>query len=560
MAGRGKDTTRSQDIGWDHFEPLDDNKKKVKCKWCNKTISGGIYRGKQHLAGVKGNVTACNAAPLDIRKEFSLYIRDKNVEKQKARAREDLLVDEMTRANEGSTDEDGSDPELQRVMRESRREFEMNEQSLRGGEGSSRQRVEIGRSASMRAPEVIGRNKRLSHVGIGPSHTQPTVDSFLYSKQTSTQPKITKAVLKGIKESKKFIGRAWTKWFVHDHIPAHAANSIYFKAAIKATQEAGTGIQPPTSKEIYNKYLPMEIDEIKTVIKSFHSHWDRIGCTIMCDGWTTQNRRNIINFLVYCTQGTIFIKSVDATTKFKDAVYISSLMSEVIEEVGATRVVQVVSDNGANFKAAGRLIMDQYNHIFWTPCAAHCIDLMLEDTGKDDDIGVIVKKAQDFTNFIYNHQWALNLMHEATDNRELLRPGITRFATQFITLQSIYSFKDALLHMCLKPSWAARVELLRTKKDKDGAGYVRDMLLDQGYWISVSETIQLFEPLIKVLRMVDSDDKAEMGFLYEAIDRAKEQIKRNLRSRGYKKWWKIIDNRWEKTLHRDIHAAGIIFI
>ncbi|XP_078152571.1 uncharacterized protein LOC144547747 [Carex rostrata] len=286
----------------------------------------------------------------------------------------------------------------------------------------------------------------------------------------------------------------------------------------------------------------MEVGEIENHIKNFHSHWDDFGCTIMCDGLTSNNKRNIINFLVYCTEGTVFLKSVDATNNYKSANYICSL----IEEVGATRVVQVVSDNGANFKKAGSLLMDHYSHIFWTPCAAHCIDLMLEDIGNTDEIKDVVQKAQNFTNFIYNHQWALNLMHEATNNRELLRPGITRFATNFITLQSIYTFKDALVQMGLKSNWIEQVRKLKTKKDKEGAENVRDLLLNERYWISVAETIQLFEPLVKVLRMVDCDDKVEMGFLYEAMDRAKDQIKKSIGARRSKQWWKIIDKDGKK--------------
>ena len=159
---------------------------------------------------------------------------------------------------------------------------------------------------------------------------------------------------------------------------------------------------------------------------------------------------------------------------------------------------------------------------------------MLEDIGNTDEIKDVVQKAQNFTNFIYNHQWALNLMHEDTNNRELLRPGITRFATNFITLQSIFTFKDALVDMGLKSNWIEQVRKLKTKKDKEGAENVRDLLLNERYWISVAETIQLFEPLVKVLRMVDCDDKVEMGFLYEAIDRAKEQIKKSLGARRSK--------------------------
>lgn len=46
-----------------------------------------------------------------------------------------------------------------------------------------------------------------------------------------------------------------------------------------------------------------------------------MGCSIMCDGWTTITKRNLLNFLVYSPHGTVFIKSVDATEHIKDAVH-----------------------------------------------------------------------------------------------------------------------------------------------------------------------------------------------------------------------------------------------
>ncbi|MQM12511.1 hypothetical protein Taro_045430 [Colocasia esculenta] len=58
-----------------------------------------------------------------------------------------------------------------------------------------------------------------------------------------------------------------------------------------------------------------------------------------------------------------------------------------------------------------------------------------------------------------------------------------------------------------------------------------------------------------VLRMVDDDDKNDMRYLYEAMDHAKMELQQSL-PRDYKKWWKIIDHRWENTLHYDLHATG----
>ncbi|CAN6445219.1 unnamed protein product [Victoria cruziana] len=61
--------------------------------------------------------------------------------------------------------------------------------------------------------------------------------------------------------------------------------------------------------------------------------------------------------------------------------------------------------------------------------------------------------------------------------------------------------------------------------------------------------------------MVDSDENPSMGYIYEAMDRAKEQIKVNFKNdvSKYKSVWDIIDKRWEDQLHHPLHAAGLYF-
>ncbi|MQL71698.1 hypothetical protein Taro_004020 [Colocasia esculenta] len=49
-----------------------------------------------------------------------------------------------------------------------------------------------------------------------------------------------------------------------------------------------------------------------------------------------------------------------------------------------------------------------------------------------------------------------------------------------------------------------------------------------------------------------------MGYLYEAMNRAKELIQMNNKT-TYAKWWEIIDRRWEHTLHHGLHAARHFF-
>lgn len=69
---------------------------------------------------------------------------------------------------------------------------------------------------------------------------------------------------------------------------------------------------------------------------------------------------------------------------------------------------------------------------------------------------------------------------------------------------------------------------------------------------------QVENPLVKVLRMVDGDRKPTMGYMYKAMDRAKETIVISFahKEEHYEKAFEIMDRRWDCQLHRPLHAAG----
>ncbi|KAL7187495.1 hypothetical protein ACSBR1_037554 [Camellia fascicularis] len=83
---------------------------------------------------------------------------------------------------------------------------------------------------------------------------------------------------------------------------------------------------------------------------------------------------------------------------------------------------------------------------------------------------------------------------------------------------------------------------------------VKKIILGKEFWQKATKLCKVHEPLVRVLRLVDGDEKPTMGFIYEAIDRAKLAIKRDCRY--YTKHWKIIDTRWSFQLHQDLNAVG----
>eukprot|EP00253_Pinus_taeda_P003488 PITA_03488 len=215
-------------------------------------------------------------------------------------------------------------------------------------------------------------------------------------------------------------------------------------------------------------------------------------------------------------------------------------------------------NNTANYVAAGKLLMERYPNLFWTPCAAHCIDSMLEDIGKIPIVRDIVESARSIIKFIYNHASMLSLMRKFTKNKELVCRAITRFTTTFISLQSLLNSMWDVKSMFLSPDWRA----LSISRKPEGEGICRLVSYDQSFWVGVEEVCAISEPLVRLLRLVDGD-KPTMGNLYDAMDRAKVAIRAYYEDKGEEGLekqqviWRVIDERWNNTLHRPIHASSI---
>ena len=79
---------------------------------------------------------------------------------------------------------------------------------------------------------------------------------------------------------------------------------------------------------------------------------------------------------------------------------------------------------------------------------------MLEDIRNIPQVKKTLERAIIIIGFLYNHHGALNMMKEFTKKRELVKHGVTRFATSFLTLQQVYKQKHNLRNMYTSEKWA----------------------------------------------------------------------------------------------------------
>ena len=167
---------------------------------------------------------------------------------------------------------------------------------------------------------------------------------------------------------------------------------------------------------------------------------------------------------------------------------IFELLDEIIQEVGEQNVVQVITNNASNYVLARKILESKYKTIFWTPCAAHCIDLMLEGIGKVDWVKNTIAHAKCITKYIYNHSWVLTLMREKTEGKELVRPAITRFATHFLTLQCLNSQQENLQKMFSFDDWTES----RWAHRQDGKD-TKKKVFDNYFWKKVCRACEIYQ-------------------------------------------------------------------
>ncbi|XP_051113152.1 uncharacterized protein LOC127239163 [Andrographis paniculata] len=345
-------------------------------------------------------------------------------------------------------------------------------------------------------------------------------------------------------------------FFYENGIPFNASKSRSYEIMVEAIGQYGSGLKPTSYHQLREPFLEDAVNVTHKLKERHMEAWKQYGCSLMSDGWIDKRGRHLINFLINSPEGTFFLESIDVSAESHDARMLADLLEKKVEEIGKEYVVQIVTDNGANYKAAGRLLEQRILGFFWTPCAAHCIDLMLEDIGKMNEFKPYIQKARDVTTFIYRHGRILSAMREKTGGRDLVRPVTTQFATTFLTLQSFNKYRNELRRLFVSDDWSDN-KLSKTSKGKK----VMKTILSSKFWDQVEDCLRATLPLLIVLRIVDGDEKPAMPELSSAMNHAKEKITEsftsNNKTRLLAKLTEIIEDRWSNQMEVKLYGAAL---
>ncbi|XP_070043656.1 uncharacterized protein [Nicotiana tomentosiformis] len=505
-----------KDPAWAYSERVcETNKMAIRCLFCDKISSGGIYRQKAHLIGGDPNVASCPKVPSHVKEDLKAFLHKKRELKTQ-------LIHEQELYNLDDDDE-----------------------------------TEEGDDASSLPPksQKRGRMQPMSSSCGSTGKTKGPMDCYFSQKSGDKEGKGGNPQIDAKTILRDRAITMFARWMYDAGLPFNCVNyTDTFSAFIEAVGQYGPGMKPRTYHEVRWPYLKKEVAEVNKIVEEHKVKWNKFGCSIMMDKWTARNGKMIINILVNSPKGSLFLESIDASDSSTDSTKMYSLFKSIIDSIGAENVVQVVTDNASENVKADDLMSAGYPHIYWTPCAVHSINLIFGDIFQERPFSSIFNQAIRVHSYIVQRPLLLNMMKRFTKQRSLVKPAKTKFATAFLTLHRMYEQKSNLKKLFVSDEYTNSA-YGREARGRESA----DIILSPSFWNNVVHALKIGGPLVKLLRLVDGEQRPPMGYLYEAIDRANEAIQVLFSDqRKYKRVFEIIDKRWDSKLHSPLHATGLV--
>ncbi|XP_026403861.1 uncharacterized protein LOC113299129 isoform X2 [Papaver somniferum] len=492
------------------------NRVTLTCNYCGKTVSC-YSRLKKHLAGTGGDVSPCIDVPENIKVQMrnSLPMNREVLQLFKSCSLLKKTSDSSDSLEQSSNNVDES---IQSNLLRKRKHSSIIEYSGLEHEVEVLQVVHY--------PEILNKLKK--------EEEEEAEDD------SSTQ-----------------IQRCIGRFFFENSIDFNAANSASFKKMIHALGGRGsTTYKVPNCDDLKGCILEEELKAMREHVLEVVCSWRSTGCSILLDGWTDEKGRYMINFVIDCPRGPIYMKSVHFSDSVADVDAMVSLLSGVIEHIGVQNVVQIVTyTTGGSMEAVGKQMTEKYKSVFWTVCASHCIGLMLEEIGMLRTGSRVLGKAKAITKFIYSHETVLKLMRKHTRGFNLVTSSRIRSMVPFLILERIKSQKKNLMEMFISPEWKNST-LASTADGLMVSGLVTG---EPSFWTETEMLLKATIPLIRALHLLNGgDSRPQLGYIYETMDQVKETIKKEYKGRKTECqiFWTVIDGIWDNQLHSSIHSAG----
>lgn len=326
-------------------------------------------------------------------------------------------------------------------------------------------------------------------------------------------------------------------FILSNNIAFDVVEAPFFVDFVRGVAEFGSGYKLPSPLMLQRKAMPEVELEIEEYVKKVRQSWVVKGCTIMLGLWN-----KFMSIIAYSAEGAEFLKLQEIPKSQKSKLDLEDIVSSVIEDIGVDHVVQVITNSDRIYKSIENKPLSSHSQIFRIRCVAHEIHSLLKAIY--NEVGWVQET-------IDNARFLVKCMYEdGIILSKVKYPCKSKFASNYQMLQSILSSKNELQE-------EAAFRKFNPQQNNKRAAKITNIIVNGNFWSRVPEVLNAMEPLIRVLCLVE-DDRPTLGYLYEALEKARERFERQC-CKDRTKYGKILtlfqEWRSNKIIH-PIHAAA----
>ncbi|GBG70595.1 hypothetical protein CBR_g6721 [Chara braunii] len=199
--------------------------------------------------------------------------------------------------------------------------------------------------------------------------------------------------------------RAWylqiMRFIVESGMPFNSTKLESFKRMFTMIIPPGVPGAPAPRLPSYHMLRTTLLDEldgeVQKCVRPVLDTSRETSCTIMTDGWTNIRGQTLCNYLVGTEIGVVYV-SPDVMRGKKDASALANAWLKRVKsmDVQLSDITAFVTDSAGVNVAAMEVFQEDESvkHIFWIPCVAHIMDLILEDIGGIDWVASRISQAR----------------------------------------------------------------------------------------------------------------------------------------------------------------------
>ncbi|XP_072955087.1 uncharacterized protein [Typha angustifolia] len=313
-------------------------------------------------------------------------------------------------------------------------------------------------------------------------------------------------------------------------IPFSVLRSPYWEEMVSAISKE-LSYKSLSYEKAQSILLEDERNRVEREFDDFKQKWSQYGISVLSNGWTDIKKQPLINFVASNQFGSMFLDAFDFLMVEKSQKNISEYLLDAIEKVGPYNVVQLITDNAVECKAASEEVEKSYPFIFWSPCMVHTLTMILKDTIRSLTwLENTYMTAKSIVRYVLYHSEAAEIFRSYS-RLELLKGAVRGCASHYINLRLIFDVRETLRTAVLSDNWEGWSNLPKLdEKVKLSGEDVKAAVMSDDFWEAIQLALSIIKPIYKMMRFTDQDGPL-IGEVCERMENMLGEIKDNMKGR-----------------------------